>query len=403
MELIQQPRCTVCRSQKLLSRLSFGKQLPSNRFVSSGACSSASEDYYLLSLGYCQQCGTIQLVNRMPTEVVRSRHDWLVYSEPERHLDEVASDLCGMSCINVSSKFLGITDQDRTILDRVGRLGFSNKACISESDWNSSKQPFGLETIQQIISIDYTVARLRKIYGCADVIFARYIIEHASDVSNLIGSLRGLLEPDGYMMFELPDSEKIFRADNHPFIWEEHISYFTESSIKQLAQSVGARLVWLKRYSSAYEDTLNVLFSFAESDKASSDSLATTAMVSAAVLDKFSKGFDASREKWHKMLKACRARGERVAVFGAGHLAAKFINFYELKNLIDCVIDDHPKKVNMIMSGSRLKIVSSEELFSRGIKVCISTLSPESEIKVRGKLASFFDAGGCFVPAFSIV
>jgi len=40
-------------------------------------------------------------------------------------------------------------------------------------------------------------------------------------------------------------------------------------------------------------------------------------------------------------------------------------------------------------------------LSKRKITVCISTLSPESEIKVKAKLAGFFEAGGKFEPAFS--
>ena len=71
--------------------------------------------------------------------------------------------------------------------------------------------------------------------------------------------------------------------------------------------------------------------------------------------------------------------------------------------MIHWVIDDHPKKEGMIMPGSGLKVVPSTDLLSRGIQVCISTLSPESEIKVRVKLATFFDAGGRFVPAFATV
>jgi hypothetical protein len=396
-------KCTVCQSKDLRISLTFGKQPPSNRFLPPEAGNVVPEDFCRLSLGYCQQCGTIQLVDRMPIEVVRPRYDWLVYNEPERHLDDVASKLVELSGINASSRFLGITYKDKSTLDRIERLGFPHTACISEIDLQCSIEPFGLETIQDTLSDDSTIVRLREIYGRADVVLVRHIIEHASDASNLIRSLRGLLAPNGIMMFELPDSEKFIRANNHAFIWEEHISYFTATSVSQLAKAVEADLVWLRQFPYPYEDSLIALFRFSESKEIPAEVIYQGPEVSASVLEEFATGLHISCEKWRKELEAYRAKNEKVAVFGAGHLTAKFINLYGLKDLIDCVIDDHPKKVGMAMPGSGLEVVPSAELFSRGIRVCVSTLSPESEIKVRGKLTSFFEAGGCFIPAFAIL
>jgi len=56
-----------------------------------------------------------------------------------------------------------------------------------------------------------------------------------------------------------------------------------------------------------------------------------------------------------------------------------------------------------MMPGSALKIVSSEELTARGIKICISTLNPESEARVKKKLSDYFDSGGEFISAFTSI
>ena len=394
-------RCTVCQSENLRSSVSFGKQPPSNRFLPSGVESLAPEEFYPLNLGYCLQCDTLQLVDRMPIELVRPRYSWLVYNEPEEHLDDVVNKLTGLSNINTSSRFLGITYKDKSSLSRINRLGFPHTECISENDLQCSTEPFGLETIQEILSSEGTTKRLREIYGRSELILVRHIIEHASDASNLIRSLRGLLKPDGYMMFELPDSKKIFRANNHAFIWEEHISYFTEESVGQLAKAVDAEIVWLKQFPYPYENSLVALFQFSDVKKTSA--APQTPKSSASVLENFAKGFDTSSEEWREKLQAHYKKGEKVAVFGAGHLAVKFINFYNLRGLIDCVIDDNPDKIAMTMPGSDIEVVPSAELLLRGIRLCISTLNPESEKKVRGKLTRFFDAGGDFVPAFSTV
>ena len=401
MKGTKQSSCTVCQSKNLLSSLSFGEQPPSNRFLVPESDNIIREDSFSISLGYCQQCGTIQLVDRMPTEAIRPRYDWLVYNEPEGHLDDVVSKLGELPGINASSRFLGVTYKDKSTLDRMEHLGFPNTACINEGNLKCPVQPFGLETIQDTLSRNSTITRLREIYGSVDLIVVRHILEHASDARRFIRSLRGLLAPNGYMMFELPDSQKIFRANNHSFIWEEHISYFTETTVRQLVRTTGAELVWLEKFTYSYEDSLIALFRFSDACTVSTGTTLAVPEVSAVVLDGFAKGLYTSREKWHKELEAYRVNGQKVAVFGAGHLAIKFINFYGLADLIDCVVDDHPEKVRMIMPGSHLQIVPTADLLSRNIRVCISTLSPESEVKVRGKLPRFFDAGGIFIPAFS--
>jgi hypothetical protein len=115
---------------------------------------------------------------------------------------------------------------------------------------------------------------------------------------------------------------------------------------------------------------------------------------------KFFNQFEETRSLWHTKLHGIRKNGDKVAVFGAGHLATKFINFFELENLIDCVVDDHPEKVGLHMPGSGLPIIPSSKIKEYGIRYCVSTLSPESEVKVRKKIQDYFENGGHFLPAF---
>lgn len=399
--------CTVCNNSQLKTVIDFGLQPPSNRFISDDSCES-SREIHALALGYCQQCGTAQLTNRMPIEAIRPRYNWLLYNEPESHLDEVAAELTQLPGLNGQSRILGITYKDQSTVDRLQRLGLRQGRCILESDLNVQSQPFGLETIQQVLCLPETLTKIKAKYGVADILIMRHIVEHASDARKLILALRDLISKDGYLVMELPDSEKIFRVANHAFIWEEHISYFTEHTLTSLAHSVKAHLAWFKRCPYYYEDSLVVAFRFhppttplkmsGDENLPSSNDLLNVK----ETLEKFGHELKAARQSWRERLMIYRDKGEKLAIFGAGHLAAKFINFLNLKDLIDCVIDDHPNKVGLKMPGSLLPIFPSSELVPRGINICISTLSPESEKKVRQKMTFYFNHGGIFMPAFNI-
>ena len=400
MSSAAQVSCTVCGKGLPAAQIYFGKQPPSNRFMQDSA-SAAQLESHALSLSTCTHCSTVQLFDRMPMEAFRPRYDWLVYNEPEGHLDDVAKHLAKLPGIDVSSRFMGITYLDQSTLTRMLNMGFPDTVCLKDTDLECTVVPFGLETVQAVLSCPVNISRLKARYGQADVLLFRRITEHSLSCSQLLKSLSALVAPDGYMMLELPDSQRIFNAGNYPFIWEEHISYFTESSVRRLAQEVNAQVVWLGRYASPYEDSLNVVLHFsADSAGVNNDaSIATVPKQTARFFDQFSE----VRDQWRTKLEGIRAKGDKVAVFGAGHLAAKFINFFEIKDLISCVIDDHPKKVGMYMPGSGLPIIPSTQLQKLGIRYCVSTLSPESEVKVRINLAHFFDNGGTFLPAFSTV
>jgi SAM-dependent methyltransferase len=389
--------CTICGSGKLRTFLPLGDQPPSNRFIAPDQATK-TEERFSISLGRCESCQTIQLVDRMPVEAIRPRYDWLSYNEPEGHLDDVAAKLASLPGMTKGSRILGVTYKDRSTLDRLARAGFSGTVSMSEEDLGAPVSPFGLETIQAILSDEGNVARLSEKYGRADMVIFRHIVEHASNAARLLRSLRALLAPGGYLVFEVPDPRRMLAAGNHAFIWEEHVSYLTPASLKRLAGEVGARLQWLGCYEYPYEDSLVAALSF---EGGAAENRAGAA--ESGNLQRFADEFEPSRQSWRRRIEAHRAAGRKVAMFGAGHLSAKFVNFLGLADLLECVIDDHQKKVGMLMPGSRLPIVASSELSARNISICISTLSPESEVKVREKLAPFFSGGGIFEPAFAVV
>lgn len=375
-------------------------QPPSNRFIDLVKGDEVTDECYLMSLGYCQQCATIQLVDRMPVEAMRLRYDWLTYNEPEGHLDDVAAKLMSLPGINANSRVLGTTYKDQSTIDRLKRLGLSKDACIQEDDFGDLPHPFGLETIQNCLSEVKVVDELKQKYGSVDLLIVRHIIEHAISAKSLLENMSKLLTPSGYMMLEMPDSSHIFHADNHAFIWEEHISYFNEESIYKLASYAGAEVVWVSRYSYPYEDSLNFVLKFNEHAPTHIPIVEKEIQTTSEHIESFSNTLVKKQHYWREILKPYQQQGKKVAIFGAGHLTVKFINFLQLDDLIECVIDDHPKKVGLVIPGSRLSIVSSSELESRGIKTCISTLNPESEAKVLKKLHGYFSSGGEFLSAF---
>ncbi len=378
----------MCANRTVSTIVDFGLHPPANRFIAKDSLEK-DEDIYPLGIGYCSSCKNIQLSCRMPMQEIRPRFDWIAYQEPEQHLDEVARHLFRLPGIGSASRILGVTYKDQSTLDRLLRLGTSPGVCLSKEDFSIFRDP-------------ELVLNAEEKHIPVDLLIARHIAEHALDAVGLIRKLKKLIAPEGYLVIEVPDCEKFLRTGNHAFVWEEHLSYFTQESLLVLAEKIEARIVWFARYPYPYEDSLVAAFQWIPNSQKLDATLHQSPGIETVgdLLQRFKQSLSASKSEWRARLQAYRDQGHRLAVFGAGHLAAKWINFLCVSDLIDCVIDDHPNKIGMYMPGSKLPILPSSALCETGIKVCISTLSPESERKVRTKLSHYFDHGGMFISAF---
>ncbi|WP_085614942.1 methyltransferase domain-containing protein [Thalassospira alkalitolerans] len=389
-------KCLCCGGFSVGDLVDFGPQPPSNRFKKS---STAETDTHPLSVGQCYACGMIQLVNPMPADMVRSEFDWITYNEPEGHLDDVVRRLSELPNLNKDSRIIGLTYKDDTTLKRLNDLGFCNVYRYDAVNDLGLLSPYsGLESIQAAFNSQNNL-RLKEKHGLADLLSVRHILEHSHNPQLFISEIRKLVKPNGYIWFEMPDSSKFIKASDYVFIWEEHITYFTSYMMDVFAKNSDIYLNDIIIYPYQFEDSLVAiaensqwvekkwpLLLDADLDQALADG------------DKFAKQFSDCARSVRGVLEQWKIQGKKVAVFGAGHLAAKFLNMYSVGEFVTWVIDDHPSKQGLLMPGSGVPIIDSSVLTETD--VCLLSLNYESERKVRAKNEDYINRGGEFMSIF---
>ncbi len=385
----------LCCGGKVSVLVDLGPQTPSNRFE---LPESPTIDWHPLVVGQCEACGLIQLLDPMPPAMAKSRFEWLTYNEPEGHLDNLVSRLCRMPGLDYGSRIVGLTYKDDSTLARFNRLGYANTYRYETSaDFGLTDPCSSLESIQLALDAT-TAARLASSHGLADVLLVRHVLEHAHDPLVFLRAAATLVKPNGYLLFEIPDSEKFIKACDYSFIWEEHITYLCASTLAALIGNAGLSLQDTIVYPYPLEDSLIGIVRNAPG--------AAPRQQGREVLladgSNFARRFPELRARLKTLLIDWQRAGKKTAIFGAGHLAAKFVNMYGLEELVDCVIDDNSHKRALLMPGSRLAIRGSADLDARGIDLCLLSLSPESEQKVRAKNQPFLDRGGRFLSIFAL-
>ncbi len=392
-------KCSLCGLETLIDVVEYGQNPVSNDFIDSKKATNITNDVFSLALGYCTECNHIQLTKRISVDAIRPKYSWITYTEPEDHLDEISLELFKSKFITEKSSILGSTYKDNSLLERFNSSNIKNTKEVSNQDLSIHDLPiYGIETVVEQLSKHNVIDNIKEKYGLFDLIVTRHTVEHAIDARIFLLNLSQLLNNDGYMLIEIPDNEYLFESGNHAFVWEEHISYFTENSIKKLCKTIGADIVLFKRYKYPYEDSLVMLVKF---DKNTNNlTIDNTKFLPDKILSKFSKSFQSEKIKWNKIIHQYKQNNLIISVFGASHLAVRFINYFGLGDMIDYVIDDNPSKSGYLMPGSGISIIKSSDMDQKGVNVCISTLSPDSERIVMKNMSSFIENGGLFIKAF---
>jgi hypothetical protein len=392
--------CTVCGQPELKAVVAYGEQPLSTRFSNAPRVMHTPRKS-ALSLGYCRQCGAIQLVDRFPLDMLQEKSPALRFREPKAHLPLVVEKLFALDVVDEDTQLLGLSYIDDDLLALLAEKGCSRNKSIDFSIVERWRSGSGLETIQSIFSDPESFRTIKAATGTVDLVSARFILEHAESACDFLLALMDLARPGGYIIVEVPDVTKMLAAKNHALVWEDHFTYFSQDSLATLAGLVGVNIIDMERYSYAYEDALVAILQVGPANR-SRDAEAITASTELDQLIEFGGRFENRKHTLRRELGALISNDERLAVFGAGHHAAKYINFYGIEDMIDFVVDDNPIKSRFYMPGTDLLIKSSQHLINSSVTTCLSTLSPETESMVRRSAKEFFDRGGKFIPTFNI-
>ena len=392
------PQCLCCGAQNVETLVDFGLQPPSNRFEHP---EHPESERHPLVVGQCDACGLVQLIRPMAPSMAKSRFEWLTYNEPEGHLDDLVGRLCSLPGIDRSARIFALTYKDDSTLARFKKLGYDHTYRYeSNADFGLKDSCAGLESIQAMLD-EPTAARLAAKHGLADLLIVRHVLEHAHVPLAFLRAVRSLVRPGGYLLFEMPDSTKFIKACDHCFVWEEHITYLSVQTLTALIASAGLRMEQTILYAYPLEDSLIAVVKN-EAQKGAGRPAKEELESLLADGQKFARSFFERRTYLQSLLGARRQAGKRTAIFGAGHLAAKFANMYSLAKWLDCVIDDNPYKQRLLMPGSRLAIRGSSALETGAIDLCLLSLNPESEQRVLAKNQSFLEHGGQFLSIFAL-
>jgi hypothetical protein len=394
-QIPQEARNQILPGQPLEPLLDFGPQPVTNRFPTQPG---EGESLHNLSLALCPTTGLIQLAVPFPADDLRPRVPWLTVFEPEGHLDSVAELLAGLPGLGMEDAVVGYSSKDDSLLSRLSVLGFRSNWRIDPAVDLGVTDPCAFVETYQVPFTAGVLGQTLRNRRRPKLFIARHVLEHAYDLMGFLHAAAEVVDDSGYVVLEVPDCSRALVSLDYTTVWEEHTVYFTPFTFRCALEAAGLQPVDFRVYAQAFEDCMVAICQKSSKTTSGWSQEAVQGEISRARL--FASSLASVRERCQVRLAAVRSAGGKLALFGAGHLAAAFICIHGVGKEFQFVADDNPNKAGRFMPGTNLPIKPSPALLDERITKCLLSLNPESEERVIGRQTAFVEAGGRFESIF---
>jgi SAM-dependent methyltransferase len=380
--------CNACNGKNFDEVLNLGETPIAHRFLPDPF--QGNEYTHSLVISLCRNCGLIQILNPIPPEELYRDYnfcfsDW----KPQPHVIEEINLIDER--IQRANLVLEVGCNDGMFLGEMNKMGFShligvepNKVCFERA---SEKGVLVYNDFFDTALAD----RILADHGKAHFIVIRQVMEHIANLQELMGNFRRLVHPKCWILIEVPDFESALKYGDCSALWEEHVNYFTESTLIDLIEKNGFSVKHVGRFSFS-GGALMVLAQHQKEGKRDVeqeiDEIKDLAMGFSEKVAKF-------KERLVCKLESNRNNNLQNILYGSGCRANTVINGLQLGGYFNFIVDDQAEKQSLLMPGCRLKISSSDALNNLAGS-CFLSVNHENEVKVIEKHKKYIENGGGF-------
>lgn len=344
-----------------------------------------------ITLEYCTRCGFIWNSSYSAKDVTFSDYDFsLDHSSTYREFTaNVAQRLAS------DYKLMG-----KTIVEiGAGRGQFLKEICRIASargvgiDPSAKAERLATELGGDISVIaDYFSEKYSDL--AAALLVCRHVLDEMHDQVAFVQSIRRSLDgnPDCIVYFEVPNALRTFEG---LLVWNigyAKRAWYTVQSLSNMFQHCGFQVC---KVGPCFQGEYLSIESGPVQEGETTVATTEKAGVSIQMLKKFSRHYDYERERWDARLRAMRAKGETMVIWGAGARTFNFLSLNDCRDVVPFVTDIDPGREGAYIPRSGLQIRSPDSLkVAQPDVVLVSNPRYVHEIELQGRamgLTSRFD------------
>lgn len=363
--------CRACGAADLIPILSLGSTPLANALLSSDQLTQ-HEPRYPLELVFCSRCSLVQITETVPPEILFGEYVYFSsFSDTVlRNASQIAQRMIAELRLGSSSLAGEIASNDGYLLQTYVQAGIPVLGIEPAQNIAQVAQEKGIRTLNAFFNA--TVATQLRAQGSrADVIHANNVLAHVADLNGVVSGLSIWMKEDGVAVIEAPYLKDTIDHTEFDQIYHEHLCYFSLTSLAHLFAQHRLKIVDVEHIP-IHGGSLRIFVALQSSPQP------VVARVAALLADEANWGvadparyrsFGASVEalKRELLVELCaiKARGQRIAVYGASAKGSTLLNYFGLgRETLEYVVDRSTVKQGRYTPGTHLLIEPPAKLLS---------------------------------------
>jgi len=395
-----------CRisGEKLIKFLDLGKQPLGNGFLNSRK-KFKKEYFYDLKVGFSQKSSMVQLL-QAPKKEKMFNNNYAFYSSTSKFMDhhfkKFSKEIKNFIIKKKIKKplIVEIGSNDGIMLKRfknyqhLGIEPAKNVAleCRNKTKCNVIIEFFSIKTINKIF---------KQFNKKVDVYYSANVMGHIENIKSVFQNISMSLSDKGILVLEDPYLGEIIKKNSYDQIYDEHIYFFSLTSISKLAKMYnlelfdaspqsthGGSMRYFLCKSKEYKKTSRLKKLLNNEKKLKLEKLNTYKLFAKRVIN--------SKKKLVNLLKLLKKNNKTVYAYGATAKSTTIFNYCKINNeLVKFYFDNTKIKQNKYSPGTHIKVKSFEKLNNYPDYFFLSAWNHKKEIFKKEK--AYIKKGGRWI------
>jgi SAM-dependent methyltransferase len=395
--------CRLCGGKRLTPVLQLAPTPPANAFVSRDELDKP-QPCFPLDVFFCENCCHIQLLDVVNPSVLFENYVYVSGTSPAfvAHFESYARGILTRFKPAPGSLVIDIGSNDGTLLRFFQQAGMKVLGVDPARNIATEATRNGIPTLAAFFN-PKLAAEIRAQHGAVAIITANNVFAHIDNLESIVEGIRTLLAPDGVFVFEVSYLVDVFEKTLFDTIYHEHLDYHSVKPLVPFFKRLGMELIEAVRVDS-HGGSLHGIAQLKGGPRPVGRSVAEAIAYEeklgfdrAETFRQFGQNIDALKNDLGKLLRELKAKGKKIAGFGAPAKATTLMYHFEIgPDLIDFIVDDSPLKQNLFTPGYHVPVVPSAVMYEQKPDYVLMLAWNFAEPLMK-RHQPYTDAGGHFI------
>lgn len=362
--------CRFCGTHLKTSMVDLGLSPISNEYIEKDNLDEG-QYYYPLNVMVCEKCYLAQVAAYRSPENIFSNYKYFSSFSKSwlEHCKEYVDMIVGRLGLDENKKVFEIACNDGYLLQYfkphgVPVLGVEPAANVADAAIKK-----GIEVETEFWGKE-TSEMISEKHGKADLIIGNNVLAHVPDINSFVEGLRLALKENGTITMEFPHLLELMQFNQFDTIYQEHFSYFSLLTVCEIFAEHGLKIYDVEGLST-HGGSLRIYAAHKENEKLK-ESQCVSEIIDREIrfglkdmrtYTAFSERVKRIKRESCKLLIEIKQKGGSIAAFGAAAKGNTFLNYCGIgKEYIDFVADSSVEKQGLFLPGTRIPIVSPDEI-----------------------------------------